>query len=274
MACIECVFRVRRPALKYPSQIVSIAAPKSPTTVNPPSMLRPTPPPPAAKPESRLPAAECCLVLMMKSAARSKRRLARAIGDERATEAARHLIECVREDLESWPGPVCVALADAAEGAMLGGSLADAVVVQQGGNLGERINHVNAVLVEQGFERQLYVGIDCPAIDAQYLERAAEALTDCNVVFGPAADGGVVLMGVGGRWPDLSPLPWSTDALFDALRAACVDAGARASVLEPLRDVDTLEDLWALADTLDGDPRPARRALAQWLSKIKQSHVE
>jgi len=211
--------------------------------------------------------AGCCIVLMMKSAARSKRRLAAAIGDARATQAARHLIACAREDLENWPGPVCLAPADDEEAEALEPASVDALVVQRGDNLGERINHVNAALIERGLERQLYVGIDCPAIDLGYLERAAAALVDHEVVFGPALDGGVVLMGVRGRWPDLSNLPWSTDALCGALEAACARAGARAAVLEPLRDVDTLEDLRALRSALDVDQRPARRALGRWLAQ-------
>jgi hypothetical protein len=215
----------------------------------------------------RAPAAECCVVLMMKAAAQSKRRLAAEIGAERATQVARYLIDCAREDLESWRGPVCLAPADAAEVAALGSPSVAALIVQRGDNLGERINHVNAELVVRGVERQLFVGIDCPAIDVGYLERAAAALSEGDVVFGPAVDGGVVLMGVRGRWPDLSPLPWSTGELLHALESICVAAGARAALLEPLRDVDTLEDLLAFRAALAGDSRPARRALSRWLAQ-------
>jgi uncharacterized protein len=220
----------------------------------------------------RADAAACCIVLMMKSAAKSKRRLAADIGDERATEAAQHLIDCAYEDLVSWRGPACLAPADASELAALESLPGAELVVQRGDNLGERINHVNAALIERGFERQIYVGIDCPVLDVHYLERARSALSECNVVFGPAVDGGVVLMGVRGRWPDLSRLPWSTGALFGALDAACTAAGARASLLEPLRDVDTLEDLLALRTALERDPRPARRALCRWLAQQQDLH--
>jgi uncharacterized protein len=216
---------------------------------------------------ARTSVAECCIVLMMKSAPSSKRRLAAAIGSERATQAAQHLIDCAREDLESWRGTVCIAPADVAELAALEPTSDAVVIVQRGDNLGERINHVNAALVERGIERQLYVGIDCPTLDLGYLERAATALTDCDVVLGPAIDGGVVLLGVRGRWPDLSRLPWSTGALLAALESTCAAAGARAAVLEPLRDVDTLDDLLALRATLVGDSRPARRALTAWLAQ-------
>jgi hypothetical protein len=208
--------------------------------------------------------AACCVVLMMKSAARSKRRLARSIGAQRATQAAQRLLDCACEDLAAWPGPKCVAPSE--EDERFEAVRADAVVVQHGVNLGARINHVNEELIRLGFERQLYIGIDCPSLDGVYLERAAAALADHDSVLGPAADGGVVLMGVRGRWPSLAGLPWSTDALFESLRAACVSRGASTAMLPRLDDVDTLGDLVALRTALRADTRPARRALMQWLT--------
>jgi len=206
----------------------------------------------------------CCVVLMMKSPARSKRRLAEHIGAPRATEIAQRLLECACEDLAAWPGLKCVAPSAADERDDV--PPADAVVVQRGGNLGERIQHVNEELIRVGIERQLYIGIDCPSLDVAYLERAATALGDHDTVLGPAADGGVVLMGVRGRWPALAALPWSTSALFEALRAACAAAGSSAATLPRLDDVDTPGDLVALRTELAGDARPARRALVRWLA--------
>jgi glycosyltransferase A (GT-A) superfamily protein (DUF2064 family) len=204
------------------------------------------------------------LVLMMKSAARSKRRLALHVGAQRATEAAQSLLDCACEDLATWPGMTAVApsAADECDEA----PPADALVVQCKGNLGERIEHVNDELLRLGFERQLFIGIDCPSLDLPYLERAAAALDDHSAVLGPAADGGVVLMGVRGRWPPLAALPWSTGELFESLRAACHTPGASAATLPRLRDVDTLGDLVALRTLLQDDRRPARRALVRWLS--------
>ena len=206
----------------------------------------------------------CCVVLMMKSAARSKRRLAERIGAQRATQAAQCLLDCAAEDLTAWPGPVCVAPSAADE--RIDVPTADAIVVQCGGNLGERINYVNEELVRRGFERQLFIGIDCPALDSAYFERGAAALGDHDTVLGPAADGGVVLMGVRGRWPPLATLPWSTSALFESLRATCAAAGSSAATLPRLHDIDTLDDLLALRTELLGDTRPARRALVRWLT--------
>ncbi len=205
----------------------------------------------------------CCVVLMMKSAVRSKRRLAEHIGARRATEIAQRLLDCACEDLAAWPGPTCVAPSAADE--LADGPPADTVVLQRDGNLGERIQHVNAELLRLGFERQLYVGIDCPSLDTAYLERAAAELGRHDTVLGPAADGGVVLMGVRGGWPALAELPWSTSTLFESLLAACTAAGSTA-VLPRRSDVDTVEDLAVLRGELLGDTRPARRALATWLA--------
>jgi glycosyltransferase A (GT-A) superfamily protein (DUF2064 family) len=205
----------------------------------------------------------CCVVLMMKSPARSKSRLAAHIGAPRAAQAAARLLDCAREDLAAWPGVTCAAPSTAEERS--DAPPADAVVVQPRGNLGERIAHVNDRLLALGFERQLFIGSDCPSLDGPYLERAAAALAHHDAVLGPAGDGGVVLMGVRGRWPPLAGLPWSTSALFESLRAACAAAGACA-ILGALNDVDTLDDLVALRAELGADPRPARRALLSWLA--------
>jgi glycosyltransferase A (GT-A) superfamily protein (DUF2064 family) len=209
-------------------------------------------------------ASASCVVLMMKSPARSKRRLAERIGARRATQAAQRLLGCACEDLAAWPGPKCVAPSAADE--LADAPPADATVVQVDGNLGERLHHVNDELIRRGFGRQIFIGIDCPSLDVAYLEQAAAALEDHDAVLGPAADGGVVLMGVRGRWPPLAGLPWSTSTLFESLQAACARAGARAATLPGRNDIDTLGDLIALGEELRGDPRPARRALLRWLA--------
>ena len=136
----------------------------------------------------------CCVVLMMKSPGRSKRRLAEHIGAQRATEIAQRLLECACEDLTAWPGLKCVAPSAADE--RFDAPPVDTVVVQRGGNLGERIQHVNEELIRLGFERQIYIGIDCPGLDVAYLERAAAAQaarSDSNnslVLQGSAASAG------------------------------------------------------------------------------------
>lgn len=216
-----------------------------------------------------------CLVLMLKAPERSKRRLAAEIGAQ-ALAAAEALSACALEDMRDWPGCRCYAPAEAADGDWLDGrDLPDGErIPQHGGNLGARINHVNRELNALGRTTQLFIGIDCPQLNLPYLERAARALERHDAVFGPAADGGVVLMGARRAWPDLDALPWSTSELYALLRASCERSGWSIAELEPLADVDTLADLAASAQRLAQDPRPARRALREWLDGVLGTRQE
>jgi len=214
------------------------------------------------------PSADICLVLMFKAPERSKRRLATQIGALAAT-AADHLCRCALEDMREWSGSICFAAADEADSGWLVSCLGvgDLIVLQQGTNLGERINHVNRTLWSRGFSRQIFIGIDCPQLDASYLRRAALELMDNDVILGPAADGGVVLMGTQQRWPDLSKLPWSSDNLMAELARLCEAQDWTTVKLEPLVDVDSVEDLTRIGGLIRHDTRPARRAFSAWLSR-------
>lgn len=207
-----------------------------------------------------------CLVLCCKAPQRSKRRLAAQLGD-RAAAAAEHLLACVLEDLADWPGEAVIAPAsdEDAEWLRAGPAGAFESIVQHGGSLGERINHIDGVLRSGGRERLIYIGADCPAIGPAYLSSADRALDGNDAVLGPAADGGVVLMGALKPWPAFGDLAWSTPELLDGLRARLHERDWSVTELARLADVDTIEDLSAMNDALLGDARPARRALADWL---------
>jgi rSAM/selenodomain-associated transferase 1 len=208
-----------------------------------------------------------CLVVFLKAPARSKRRLAAEIG-ESATRVAEHLLACAIEDARAWPGPVVLAPAADDDAHWVGSQpdLAYDVVVQQGGSLGARINHVDRTLRARGFERLILIGADCPALDKAYLRQADAALAENDAVLGPASDGGVVLMAAKRPWPDIEALSWSTDRLLDELTARLNAEDWSLSMLEVLCDVDAAADLPAVAADLIRDARPARRRLAAWLS--------
>ena len=211
-------------------------------------------------------ASDCCVVLMFKAPARSKRRLAEQIGPV-AREAAERLWACAYEDVLTWRGTVCFAPAEKVDGEWLAGQVAGTplVVTQQHGNLGERINYVNASLCARGLSKQLFIGTDCPQMNVGYLERAARLLARHDAVLGPAVDGGVVLMGAGRPWPPLGDLPWSSASLRLALMRRLAAEGWTEATLNTLTDVDSVEDLAAIARNLDSDSRPARQALNRWL---------
>lgn len=221
-----------------------------------------------SKQTSTSPAIDTCIVLCLKAPERSKRRLAAEIG-ELATAAATHLWACALEDLQSWPGAVYFAPAAAEDAVWLHGQLDTeaSTVLQQGENLGERINHVDTTLRKRGEKNIIFVGTDCPAMEHGYLQQAAAALSLHDVVLGPATDGGVVLMGASQAWPALTELPWSTPSLYAELSRLCAEHELAVTTLDPRSDIDSLAALRAARNGLAQDSRPARRALTHWLGQ-------
>jgi hypothetical protein len=199
-----------------------------------------------------------------------KRRLARELGEEATLTISQLLLATTLEDLAAWPGPRVVAPAEPADDGWARSLPVplDDVVVQPGGNLGDRLGGVDRVLRQRGHARLLYIGSDAPVLAAADYGEAARALASHDVVLGPALDGGVTCMGSRCAWPELGRLPWSGARLHAALQAACESAGLAVRNLEPRYDVDVSGDLRRLCADLAADTRPARRALYRALGTL------
>lgn len=114
---------------------------------------------------------------------------------------------------------------------------ADIAVVPQGkGDLGARMARVDGPA--------LIIGSDCPAMSAPLLKAAAAALTEREVVIGPATDGGYYLIGFTRPTPFLfADMAWSTANVFGETLARLAARQIAPAVLPELSDVDTAEDL-------------------------------
>lgn len=197
-----------------------------------------------------------------------KQRIAAQLGESAALEVSSLLLDAALEDAAAWPGRVVIAPADAADAAWAGSLLPGAEVVpQEGTNLGDRINHVDAAVRETGGETVLVIGSDAPGLNAAVVEAARHALDTHDVVLVPATDGGVILLGCRTPWPRLGNLPWETDRLGAALERRCREAGLSVALLEPGHDIDYWEDLLTARGSLVADERPARTALTEWIDR-------
>lgn len=119
-----------------------------------------------------------------------------------------------------------------------------ALKTQPAGDLGKRMDHV----LRRSLRKARYVlliGTDCPALTADHIGHALEALADgSEVVIGPARDGGYVLIGARRNLPTLfKGIPWSTPGVMTATRRRLSWIGASYTELAPLWDVDRPEDL-------------------------------
>ena len=208
------------------------------------------------------------LVLLFKSPQNSKRRLEEEIGNF-STTAACLLWECALQDVKDWQGPSWFSPASYADHIWLNDRLGKdiKIVPQKTGNLGERINQVDQTLRSQNIKKIIYIGADCPGLNLDYIKDAATHLDKYDAVFGPALDGGVVLMGSRRPWPDLCNLQWSTHQLRDDLVNACKVSGWTYSHLQALSDIDSTKDLLAALTDLESTKRVTRKNLINWVTE-------
>ena len=122
------------------------------------------------------------------------------------------------------------------------------LALQQGRDLGERMANAFAARLTQ-FNRVIIIGSDCPAINSEYVAQAFAAL-DNNVpaVFGPAVDGGYVLIGLNCLNLTLfTDIPWGTGEVMTVTRNRLNSMGWRWKELPSLPDIDRPDDLVELS---------------------------
>ncbi len=192
----------------------------------------------------------------------TKSRLAESIGTETAAFLARamliDIIDCVAQTpnvkRQLWHPPNANA-ADFAD--LLPSDFA--CQCQQGEDLGQRMSHTFAQLLEQTtIDRVIIIGSDCITHSASTLQTAIDALADAEIVLQPALDGGYVLVGQR-RWhPEMfSDIPWGTEQVMSRTRRRLNNTGSRFCLLEKTFDVDRVADLDRLRIFLAKNERPA-----------------
>lgn len=115
---------------------------------------------------------------------------------------------------------------------------------QRGADLGERMRRALQAALRR-HRAAILIGSDCPALRPRDLRRAARLLAgNCDVVLGPAEDGGYVLIGARRSSPVLfSGIAWGGPSVYADTVARLDALGYRWRALRALWDVDRPEDL-------------------------------
>jgi uncharacterized protein len=115
---------------------------------------------------------------------------------------------------------------------------------QVGADLGERLAHAFAELLDDPACHAVVIGADCPDLEARVVEQALEALRRSDVVIGPAIDGGYYLIGLAHPAPELfAGIAWSTPRVLAQTLERTAAAGRSVEQLQPLEDLDTPDAL-------------------------------
>ena len=193
---------------------------------------------------------------------RTKTRLAAAIGDRQAAKLAEAML------CDVWSAVCRVSEVDSVLASAGGGSfpkaLSDAVLWQQGdGDLGARLERMLRRGLSQA-DAAIAVGSDVPQLRAEHIRETVRELEHNEAVLGPSPDGGYYLLGVT-RCPSglLDGIPWSCERTFETTIARLGDHGFSVRTLQPLGDVDVVEDLRILSNGL-----PCGAATRAWLEQF------
>ena len=181
---------------------------------------------------------------------KAKTRLSPALGERGAAALAEAALADTLAAVAAVTGERPKALAlDGSPGPWLGGGFS--VFPQRGTGLAERL----AAAFEDVGGPAFLIGMDTPQIDPGTIDEACRALSaeGTDAVFGPADDGG--WWGLGLRRADpraFAGVPMSEEHTGAAQLEALRSLGLRVTELEPMRDVDTIEDGLAVAALAPG----------------------
>jgi rSAM/selenodomain-associated transferase 1 len=170
-----------------------------------------------------------------------KTRLASGMGELRALEIYRHLIQLTYSALEDVPVTVWTYFSDFIPETV--NTSIEKSFVQEGQDLGERMANAFARSFELGMDKVVLIGTDCPTLQSNHLNEAFEALTHSDLVLGPATDGGYYLIGMNRRADYLfEGITWSTSQVLSETLNVASQHGLTTTLLHELDDIDTQED--------------------------------
>ncbi|MCC7338719.1 MAG: TIGR04283 family arsenosugar biosynthesis glycosyltransferase [Pirellulaceae bacterium] len=212
-----------------------------------------------------LPPAEHLLIFArLPEPGKTKTRLIDAFGTQRAAvlyrALAQHTLDMARRFASQRGCNLTTCFSGGSAGAMaaeFGGE--NDYREQQGDDLGSRLIHAIHQAFSRGAERVVVLGTDCHELDEQRLTQAFDALrrnsnsagihsgnkfASCDVVLGPALDGGYYLIGVNQPQSLLfEGIEWGTNQVLDQTKLKAREAGLRCAELSPLSDIDYPEDV-------------------------------
>jgi rSAM/selenodomain-associated transferase 1 len=112
------------------------------------------------------------------------------------------------------------------------------------GDLGQKMMRSLTDTFSSYAEQSVIIGTDCPGLNTQILALAFKKLQFCDLVLGPALDGGYYLIGLRQVMPELfSQIAWGTSQVLSQTQAVAQKLNLETAYLPWLADIDRPEDL-------------------------------
>jgi rSAM/selenodomain-associated transferase 1 len=112
------------------------------------------------------------------------------------------------------------------------------------GDLGERMFYAFRKIISSGYKKASLVGADIPALSGAIIQKSFELLSDKDIVYGPAKDGGYYLVGMSKLVKEIfENVPWSSEVTLKKSIEEAERHGYSVAFTEALSDIDTFEDV-------------------------------
>ena len=180
---------------------------------------------------------------------KTKTRLIPALGVEGATNLQRQMTEFTLSKVKKFQESAAISF----EIRFTGGNLqlmqnwlgTELNYLLQGeGDLGKRMENSFLSAFNKGAQEVVIIGIDCPDISAEVLAQAFEKIHNCDLLLGPAVDGGYYLIGLKRAIGELFiNIDWGTAKVLQQTVDIAQQLNLSVGYLPTLADVDRPEDL-------------------------------
>jgi rSAM/selenodomain-associated transferase 1 len=171
-----------------------------------------------------------------------KTRLAKTIGDEAALKIYKHLLQHTAKISEDVNADKFVFYSEHIHKNDHWDTNIFRKKLQQGDDLGIKIENAFTELFGLGYDRVLIIGSDLLDLDANTINSAFEQLNQHDVVIGPAKDGGYYLLGMKTLNQNIfKNKSWGTETVLKDTLNNLKDN--TIFMLNELNDIDTFEDL-------------------------------
>lgn len=172
-----------------------------------------------------------------------KTRLAKDLGNEKAVEYYSKLLMITREASEKSKADKWLCYGDFINEQDDWNTDTFAKKLQQGESLGDRMKLFFKKGFNEGYQRIVIIGSDCPDLVTEDLENAFDILKEKHAVIGPANDGGYYLLGISKDVDLFSNKEWSTESVYEDTLKDFEKLSLSYAELTVKIDLDTIEDL-------------------------------
>lgn len=179
-----------------------------------------------------------------------KTRLAHGIGDKRAAQCYRRIVETMMQNTTAKASEyerVLFYSPQQRKDAFSQWFPGERLLPQRGGDIGIVMENAMKDLLDMGATKALITGSDIPLLGRKIIGQAFAELDQGDIVIGPAVDGGYYLIGMKTLYAGIfQDMTWGSAQVFAKTIAAIEISGLTWKPVAMLSDVDTAEDLLKL----------------------------